>query len=200
MTESSEESANTRDRLKKSRLWCIDPIDGTREFIERNGQFVVMIGLAVQGVAHLGVLYQPTEDALLWGVVGQGAWLEQRGVSRALKVAPTTDIQRARMMVSRAHHSQTVERIAAQLGITQKQPMGSVGLKVAKIAQGEAEVYISASSQTHEWDACGPEAVLKAAGGQMTDIGGAPIVYNKPETNTPAWIMRNQRHPPCGAY
>ncbi len=78
----AEESGGTDDRRSRARLWCVDPLDGTREFIERNGQFVVMIGLAVLGEARAGVVYQPTEDTLWFGA-GEQAFVEKDGVARA---------------------------------------------------------------------------------------------------------------------
>lgn len=184
----AEESPAMDARHSKTRLWCVDPVDGTREFIEHNGQFVVMIGLAIDGVARLGVLYQPTEDALLWGA-GREGFIEQRGSKRRLAVSQERATDRAVLMISRSHRSKTVDRIATQLGFAKRLPIGSVGLKVAKLATGEADVYMSASNQTHEWDACAPEAVLHAAGGHMTDIGGKALVYNKPSTQTPHGIL-----------
>jgi len=184
----AEESAAQESRHAHKRLWCVDPIDGTREFIDRNGMFVVMIGLAIDGAAALGVLYQPTEDALLWGAGGQ-AEIQQRGQTRPLKVSQIADPKQATMVVSRSHASKSVQRAATALNVGKRMPLGSVGLKIARLSEGSADIYISTSSQTHEWDACGPEAVLRAAGGQMTDLCGAPLRYNKRNTATPRGMV-----------
>lgn len=180
----AEESPAETGRLTKHRLWCVDPLDGTREFLAHNGQFVVMIGLAVEGKAQAGVVYQPTEDALYWGA-GDEAWAEVRGVRRALRVSDVCDPTIALMVVSRSHRSKTVSEVAARLGITNERPLGSVGLKVVQIAQRQADIYMSVSNRTHEWDACAPEAIVRAAGGQMTDTVGTALRYNKPTTETP---------------
>ena len=184
----AEESPPSDDRLGARRLWCVDPIDGTREFIDRNGMFVVMIGLAVEGRARAGVIYQPTEDLLLWGADGH-AGAEQGTQRRGLRVSEVTQAPMGRMVVSRSHRSKTVTRIAATLGIARELPLGSVGLKVARIADATADIYISVSGQTREWDACAPEAILRAAGGKMTDICGAPLLYNKESTTTPRGLL-----------
>lgn len=180
----AEESIPSETRQNHTRLWCVDPLDGTQEFIEHNGQFVVMIGLAVQGIASLGVVYQPTEDILYWGFE-QTAWSQQGNEQKPLKVTPNTPIEQAIVMVSRSHRSQTVSEVCRQLGVAKEFPLGSVGLKTTMVGQGKADLYISVSDKTWEWDACAPEAIVKAAGGYMTDCLGKPLLYNKPKPNTP---------------
>lgn len=184
----AEESADDTARMNHPRLWCVDPIDGTKEFVSRNEQFVVMIGLAIGGAAKLGVLYQPTRQQLICGAEGQ-CILEDAEGSRALRVSSQADPAQATAVVSRSHRSRAVERVATHMGIQRTVPIGSVGLKMAELARGTADIYISASNQTHEWDACGPEAVLVAAGGTVTDCLGQPLVYNKPQTQTPYGIL-----------
>lgn len=184
----AEESPNSEARLSRERLWCIDPLDGTREFIAKNGQFVVMIGLAIRGEARLGVVYQPTRDALYWGTGGQ-AIAEVDGQQKPIEPTREGDPGKAVMMVSRSHRSKTVTRVANALGVTREEPLGSVGLKVIRAAEGSADLYISVSNRTQEWDACAPEAILRAAGGQMTDCLGDPLRYNKVSTETPRGML-----------
>lgn len=185
----AEESADDGpQRLTRRRLWCIDPVDGTREFVEKNGQFAVMVGLAIDGEARLGVVLQPTEDALYWGV-GDEAWREQGGVPLRLHVSRRERPSEAVVVSSRSHVSKSVAAVVAALGPAREERLGSVGLKMARIAEGAADVYLSLSTQTHEWDACGPEAILRAAGGRVTDVFGRPLRYNKAESNTPAGLL-----------
>ena len=184
----AEESADDASRLGRSRLWCVDPIDGTKEFVSRNDQFVVMIGLAIDGAAKLGVLYQPTRQQLICGAEGQ-CFLEDPLGSKALRVSQQANANAATAVVSRSHRSRTVEKVAQHMRIQRTVPIGSVGLKVAELARGSADIYISASDKTHEWDACGPEAVLVAAGGRVSDCLGQPLVYNKESTQTPYGIL-----------
>jgi len=180
----AEESAASADRRKKSRLWCVDPIDGTRELIARNGQFAVMIGLAIAGQARLGVVFQPTSGTLFWGY-GDQAGIEQFGERTLLHVSACGDPCQATVVTSRSHPSRAVARVAAAMGIKRVEPLGSVGLKVAAVARGRAELYISFSNRTMEWDACAPEAIVRASGGEMTDVLGEPLQYNKPSVETP---------------
>ncbi|MEE8409789.1 MAG: 3'(2'),5'-bisphosphate nucleotidase CysQ [Myxococcota bacterium] len=189
----AEESPDTSDRREKSRLWVVDPLDGTRDFIDQTGQFVVMIGLAIDGEAKLGVVLQPTEDVLYWGADGV-ATLERGGSGGGGKTAPMrpsakADSSQAIMMVSRSHRSKTVSRVAEALGVKRVEPTGSVGLKVARLAEGAADIYLSMSNRTREWDACAPEAILRAAGGRMTDVLGAALEYNKKATETPRGML-----------
>jgi 3'(2'), 5'-bisphosphate nucleotidase len=184
----AEESAPQTDRHQSRRLWCVDPLDGTREFVEKNGQFSVMIGLAIDGEACLGVVYRPTEDVLYWGACGQ-AGMMRRGEAKSLRVSNTRKPSEARMMVSRSHMSKTVSQVAERLGVGGVRPLGSVGLKIAELAEAQADLYVSTSTRTHEWDACAPEAILRSAGGLMTDVCGTRLRYNKPTTETPRGML-----------
>jgi 3'(2'), 5'-bisphosphate nucleotidase len=197
----AEEAPPDARRHQFARLWCVDPIDGTRDFIERTGQFVVMIGLAIDGTAQLGVVYQPTSQTLWWGV-GQTACMEDaQGGKQPLRVTACGDPRQATLMASRAHASRAVLRTAEALGIRRHRAMGSVGLKMAELACGRADIYLSITNKTHEWDACGPEAILKAAGGTVTDLLGQPLRYNKPDTRTERGILGSNGplHPACVA-
>lgn len=194
----AEESPDTTARKRSRRLWCVDPLDGTQEFIKRNGEFVVMIGLAIDGEARAGVVYQPTENELFWGADGV-AMMERGDDVDPLTPSAESEPSAARLIISRSHRSSTVDRVARELGSSQEIPCGSVGLKASRVARGEAEVYVSTSNRTREWDACAPEAILRAAGGIFTDGAGDPLRYNKDETNTPRGMLASNGplHPRC---
>lgn len=176
------------------RTWFVDPLDGTKEFVSRNGEFSVMIGLAIDGVATLGVVYQPTTDRLYAGVVGDraelvvgarhalaGAGSVTLDVSQLertpLRVSDTSDARALRLVVSRSHRSAETDALRDALGITSERPSGSVGLKVGLLASREADLYVHLSDKAHLWDCCAPEAILVAAGGRFTGLDGAPIRY-----------------------
>ncbi|HET6343976.1 MAG TPA: inositol monophosphatase family protein, partial [Myxococcota bacterium] len=112
----AEESAASPTRHGHRRLWCVDPVDGTREFVDHNGQFAVMIGLAVEGVAEVGVIYQPTEDHLAYGAAGRAVSV-LRGEERPLHVSKQAHPAHATLMVSRSHRSRSVQRVAQDLNI-----------------------------------------------------------------------------------
>lgn len=177
----AEESADRGHARTKSRCWFVDPLDGTKEFIAKNGEFSVMIGLAIDGKSVLGVVFQPSHDKLYRGVVGDRAVLEQGGDARTLRVSDQADASKLRLVVSRSHRPQSIEQIMQRLGATEEMPSGSVGVKVGLIAEQRADLYVHVSDKSSLWDACGPEAVLKAAGGWFTHVDGSAISYASDE-------------------
>lgn len=173
----AEESAHVAGAAHKERCWFVDPLDGTKEFIAQNGEFSIMIGLAIGGRAQLGVVYQPALDKLYTGVVGEGALLEHDGRSRPLQVSSIASPAELKLVVSRSHRPKDIEKLTAQLGITQEAPSGSVGLKIGHIAERNADLYVHLSDRSSRWDACAPDAILRAAGGRFSDVLGLPFEY-----------------------
>lgn len=185
----SEEATDApEERLGKRRLWCVDPLDGTREYTERLPQWAIMIGLAVGGSALAGVVYSPARELTLIGVVSEGAWVWE-DTWRPLQVSTVRDPREATMAVSRSHRSAYVDAIMRELGITREIPHGSVGMKISLLAMQQADLYVHPTKGTKEWDLCAPEAILVAAGGQMTDMYGRPFRYNKPDPRNPYGVV-----------
>jgi 3'(2'), 5'-bisphosphate nucleotidase len=183
----AEESVPTDDdelaaRFRHERVFFVDPLDGTREFADRNGEFAVMIGLAERGRAVLGVVLMPTTGELLAGRVGSGAFVEAAdGARRPLQVSSVSSPADATMVISRSHRPKLVQPLIDRLGIRRVVPCGSVGVKVARIVTGAADLYVHGGAGAKLWDSCAPEAILRAAGGRFTDLSGAPIDYARPE-------------------
>jgi 3'(2'), 5'-bisphosphate nucleotidase len=177
----AEETADQSDAQSRRRCWFVDPLDGTKEFIAKNGEFSVMLGLSVDGESQLGVVYQPSLDKLYAGVVGQSASLRERGQERTLRVSEQRDPRELRLVVSRSHRPESIEQIMQKLGATREMPSGSVGVKVGLIAEQSADLYVHVSDKSSLWDACGPEAILKAAGGRFTHVDGSPVNYRASE-------------------
>lgn len=159
------------------RVWYVDPLDGTQEFIKRNGEFAVMIGLAVDGRPRVGVVFRPVTAELFVGIVGQGAWLGTNEGKGPLRVSGEIDPSRLRLVASRSHRDHRVDEVRRRLGISEESRIGSVGIKVGLLVTRQAEVYVEPSSMTKAWDSCAPEAILHAGGGRMTDLEGAPLRY-----------------------
>jgi 3'(2'),5'-bisphosphate nucleotidase len=163
------------------RFFCVDPLDGTRGFIDRNGEFTVNIALIDAGVPIAGVVYAPDQHALYWGVKGEGAFrrlaggLAERIETRSPPAAGLTGIG------SRNHQAQGTESRNSRLGIVDYLPSGS-SLKFCKIAEGAADVY-PRHGRTMEWDTAAGQAVLEAAGGRVMALGGdeeiGPLRYGK---------------------
>jgi 3'(2'), 5'-bisphosphate nucleotidase len=185
----SEESRDSVSRLALTRLWVVDPLDGTKEFLARNGEFAVMVGLAVDGEAVVGAVYLPVPDVLYLAARGAGAWIEQRGRRRPLRLVPGVPTAPLRMVGSRSHPDPLVVSMQQALGITDIRPSGSVGVKCGLIAAGECDLYVHPVPYLREWDTCAPEVVLREAGGAVTDCLGEPLRYNKPEPTQPHGIL-----------
>jgi len=177
----SEEAPDDLSRMTNDRVWMVDPMDGTKQFIEKIGEFAVMIGLAIEGEAMLGVVYHPTLDKMYYAAAGQGAFLEEKWTTKRLQVAPIDDPSQMTMVMSRSHHTPRVDLILQTLGITKRLQHGSVGLKFGLIAEGLAHLYIHLGRNTNQWDTCGPEAILHEAGGRISDTRGEPLRYNQDE-------------------
>jgi 3'(2'), 5'-bisphosphate nucleotidase len=189
----AEESPDQSDARTKQRCWFVDPLDGTKEFIAKNGEFSVMLGLAIDGQSQLGAVYQPALDKLYLGVVGQGARLEQQGQGRALNVSDKADPGALKLVVSRSHRPSSIEQIMQRLGASAEMPSGSVGVKVGLIAEQLADLYVHVSDKSSLWDACGPEAILHAAGGRFVHVDGTPISYRSSQMqNTKGILATNQ--------
>lgn len=178
----AEESVDTERRLSKKRVWMVDPLDGTNGFISRDGDFAVQIGLAVEGLSVLGVVYQPVPDVLYWAVQSQGAWIERRGQdTRRARVSEKSDLRLMRLAASRSHRSPRMDRVVKALEIKEEVNRGSVGVKVGLIIDRLCDLYVHLSPRTKQWDTCAPEAILNEAGGRLTDLFGYPLDYNAPE-------------------
>jgi 3'(2'), 5'-bisphosphate nucleotidase len=168
--------------VASERVWFVDPLDGTREFADRNGEFAVMIGLATGGRAALGAVVMPASGEAVFGRVGGTAFLEdEAGARRPLSTSAVSDPKEAAILVSRSHRPALVDPLIARLGVTRVVPCGSVGVKVARIALRQADFYVHGGLGAKRWDSCAPEAVLAAAGGRFTDLAGAPIDYTSPD-------------------
>jgi 3'(2'), 5'-bisphosphate nucleotidase len=175
----AEESTDTEHRLEKDRVWLIDPMDGTKNFIARDGDFAVQIGLAVGGESVVGVVYQPVRGVLYRAARDCGAWMEA-GDQPAVRMSVSKQTKPGEMILasSRSHRSPRMERVVSAFGFKHEMLRGSVGVKVGLIAEQQADLYLHLSPSTKQWDTCGPEAILAEAGGRLTDLFGQPLRYN----------------------
>ena len=184
----SEESRDSLERLRAERVWIVDPLDGTKEFLAQNGEFSVMIGLVERGVPVLGVVYMPATGVVYSAERGNGAWVE-RGGERTRLLCEHGNGKPLRLVGSRSHHDVLLQRMQEALDITDVRPSGSVGIKCALIAERERDLYIHPVPYLKEWDTCAPEVLLREAGGAVTDCLGAPLRYNKASPIQPHGIL-----------
>ncbi len=174
----AEESHRIEGPARPDRAWYVDPLDGTKEFLAGTGDFAVMIGLAIEGRATLGVVFDPTRDRLYAGIVGEGATLAVSGVERPIAVGSEAAPAALRLVQSRARRASITDRLARRLEITRRERRGSMGIKACLVAAGEADLYVSLSNRSRAWDSCGPEAIVRAAGGRFVDLTGRDVVYD----------------------
>ncbi|MGE6107553.1 3'(2'),5'-bisphosphate nucleotidase CysQ [Aeromonas sobria] len=186
----SEESGDEvlQTRLGWQRYWLVDPLDGTKEFVSRNGEFTVNIALIEQGRPVWGLVYAPVLDRLWYGGKGLGAWRVAAGERTAIRTRPHREGAPWRVVGSRNHLSRETLDFLAPLGEIELVSMGS-SLKFCVIAEGGAELY-PRLAPTCEWDTGAAQAVLEGAGGSVTRLDGAPLVYNKADILNPWFVAR----------
>ena len=171
-----------------ARFWLVDPLDGTKEFINRNGEFTVNIALIEDGAPVLGVVLAPALDRLFGGAVGVGAWVEERAGRRPISVR-TPPQAGVTVVASRSHGDATaLDAFLAPYTVAELRSAGS-SLKICLVASGEADLY-PRLGRTMEWDIAAGHAVLAAAGGRITTLDGAPLGYGKPGFDNPHFVAR----------
>ncbi len=160
------------------RIFFVDPVDGTREFVAKNGEFAVMIGLVEGDVATHGVIHAPAQGLAWAGSTTDGAFeISADGARRKLAVAHVTDISDARVVASRSHRGPLLQQSLQHLAPREIVHLGSAGLKGVAIARSVADVYFVPRNAGSLWDACAPDAIVRAAGGIFTDASGTSIDY-----------------------
>jgi len=176
----TEEDPGTWGETGSEWVWMIDPLDGTRDFIKANGEFVTMVGLTRAGEPTIGVVVEPGTGLELYACKGMGAyrgWLSQGDKSTRVKMSDTADPKHLRIVVSRSHRDPKVDTFIQLLAIRDEIPSGSVGRKVAMVISGEADIYVHPSGGTKLWDTCACEAIVSEAGGVLLSGTGEPISY-----------------------
>jgi 3'(2'), 5'-bisphosphate nucleotidase len=175
----AEESIDTEHRLRRERVWLIDPMDGTKSFIAHDDDFAVQIGLAAGGMSVAGVVYLPVRGILYRAARGGGAWIEQPGrATERMGVSHQSNPHEMILASSRSHRSPRMEQVVRAFGFKKEVQRGSVGIKMGLIAEQHADAYIHLSPRTKQWDTCAPEVILREAGGHVTDLFGNPLRYN----------------------
>lgn len=178
----SEESAQDVPALLRRqwpRMWLVDPLDGTREFVKRNGEFTVNIALIEDGEAALGVVQAPVTGALWHGQRGRGAFRREgdRDVPVRVRAPATAPL---RVAASRSHRDPRTGAVLARMGEVEAIGVGS-SLKFCRLAEGAMDVY-PRFGPTSEWDTAAGQCVLEAAGGAVLDPRGRPLRYNQRDT------------------
>ncbi|MCA9371635.1 3'(2'),5'-bisphosphate nucleotidase CysQ [Candidatus Woesebacteria bacterium] len=173
------EETGKRTGKNTDNIWIIDPLDGTSDFITKNGEFCIMVGLVEKGVPILGVIYCPVTHIGYHAHKGHGAYKRSPdGKTKQMFVSKKNIIHDMNIVSSRSHHLPSDDAVLEKLGVNKSILMGSLGLKVGMIVEQKADIYINTSDKTSIWDTAAPEIIVREAGGTMTDIYGRRLVYN----------------------
>lgn len=179
----SEETEDSSDRLTKSRVWVVDPIDGTEEFIAGISEFAISIALVVEGTPVIGVLHNPVTSELFYAHAGDGAFCN----STPIRCSPYQTLKQALMLVSQTEHRRGL--LAELVPLVGKiQYIGSVAYKLARLAAGTGNLYITVRPK-NEWDFCAGDLILREAGGVLWDKAGQTIRYNKKRVRQPTGLF-----------
>jgi 3'(2'), 5'-bisphosphate nucleotidase len=161
-----------------SRIWMIEPLDGTRDFEDGRDKFAVMIGLSVGGTASLGVIYQPKTEKMYYALSGSGAFLSENRTTRLLQVPRESDPLRMTIVHSRLPHFPDTGPLQRELGVGGGMLYGSLGLNIGLICEGAAHLYVHPTRNAYPWDTCASEVILHEAGGRITNRFDAPLRYD----------------------
>jgi 3'(2'), 5'-bisphosphate nucleotidase len=190
-------SAGRLPDISGGRFWLVDPLDGTREFVNRNAEFTVNIGLIADGAPVLGVVHAPALDLTFTGLAGAGATVTCKGgpvTAISVRPVPTGGVT---IVASRRHGDpEAIDRLLRGHPVANRKTAGS-SLKFCLVAEGEADIY-PRFGRTMEWDTTAGQAVLTAAGGHVTDEHGAPLAYGKPGFENPPFIAWGGMEPWAG--
>ncbi|MEO6710741.1 MAG: 3'(2'),5'-bisphosphate nucleotidase CysQ [Planctomycetota bacterium] len=176
----SEETADSSLRQSKSRVWIVDPLDGTKEYSQLRDDWAVHVALCIDGKCALGAVALPATDQVMWGVAVEGK--ERGGVEGGgvLLSGDSPQPAKPRMVVSRSHTPEWITKFAQILGVGEQQPTGSVGYKASRLFFGSADVYVHKKG-LKEWDTCAPEIVARALGWTVCKLRGEAHRYNLPD-------------------
>ena len=179
--ETAQEQLTEGEPLPAEWLWILDPLDGTKDFLQGTGEYAVHLALVRGNRPVLGVVLLPEADELWLGLVGDDAWCEDRGGTRSpVRFSERSELSDLLLVASRSHRDDRLEKLIGELQLGGSKAVGSVGCKVATILRGETDLYISLSGRSapKDWDMAAPEAVLLAAGGRFTHADLGDLTYN----------------------
>lgn len=180
----SEETADSPERLSIRRLWVVDPIDGTKEFIRGIPEFSISIALVEDGRPSVGVIQNPVTGETFWAALGKGASLN----GRAIHATKTRRFADALIMTS--HREVKAKRISAVKEEIRVKAVGSTAYKIALVAAGRCDLMISFKPKS-EWDIAAGVLIVEEAGGRVTDHGGNPYQFNRPDPVRPNLLATN---------
>ncbi|WP_041933237.1 3'(2'),5'-bisphosphate nucleotidase CysQ family protein [Gloeothece verrucosa] len=178
----SEETHTGTDPLPQDWVWVIDPLDGTRDFIDKTGEYAIHIALTYQGRPVVALVAIPEANKIYYATKGGGTFVEDRsGEIKPSKVSQRNQIEELYLVASRTHRDERFQKLLERMPFKARNYVGSVGCKISTILEQQSDVYISLSGKSapKDWDFAAPELILTEAGGKFTHFSGEPLIYNK---------------------
>lgn len=172
-------------------FWVVDPLDGTSDFLRKNGEFAVMIALVQINQPVFGLIYQPQSQNYYYAIKGEGSFLVTGKRRRKIRVSNQKNLARAKVYISRSHLLDTDKFLLEKLKVSLVIPMGS-GLKSCQVASGQGDIYFNTSSKTGKWDVCAADIIISEAGGTFSDMAGNTIDYRSKEPNKNGILATNK--------
>ena len=190
----SEELTDDKKRLGEKKVWIIDPLDGTLDFIQKTGEFTILVALVENGEPVLGIIYEPVKDVMYFAAKNGGSFVEHGDKSKKIVVTDENIIENIKLLVSRNHMGDIEKKFADKENIKNIFKSGSAGLKMGLISEGEGDLYICSYNKTKEWDICAGDIILREAGGILTDMDGKTFSYNRENViNENGYIASNNK-------
>ena len=183
LSEESIKEKTSQNQVKvQNWQWILDPLDGTKDFLQGSENYAVHLALAYKKSPKIGIILIPEREELWFGIVGYGAWAEnRRRVKKSVLFSNRKELSKLVLVTSKNHKNKILNNFLEHVSFGQTNNMGSVGCKVASILRGESDLYISFSGKTYpkDWDMAAPHAVLEAAGGLFTHADGRSLKYGE---------------------
>ena len=178
----SEEDVDDKSRLASEKVWIVDPLDGTQDFVNKTDEFTVMVGLVENHIPVMGIVYWPTEKKIYFAEKDLGAFCHESEGWRRISVRDVEEVAESLALVSRHHLSDKENKMLELLEIKNTASIGS-SLKVMEIASGRADIYLTSTNKMKQWDTAASHCIISEAGGKMTDVSGNDLIYNTESVN-----------------
>ncbi len=199
LSEETYKAAANPEPLPQEWVWIVDPLDGTRDFIDRTGEYALHIALTYRGRPVLAVVACPEKEKLYYATLGGGSYVQTLGQlepARRLSVSPRLQPADLTIVVSRTHRDDRFNQFLDRLPCANRHYVGSVGCKISAIVEQQADLYpiLSGKSAPKDWDLAAPELILTEAGGQVSRIDGSPLRYNQGDVSQWGAILATNGH------
>lgn len=201
LTEETYKTQPLSDRLQKSRVWIVDPLDGTWDYVHKTGEYAVHIALVENDRPILAIVVCPAVYKLYYATLGQGAFVETRyrdtlEAPQQLQVTTNDRLESFCLVISRNHREKRLNHLLQQLPCQNQRYIGSVGGKIAALVEKNADAYVAMSGQSapKDWDLAAPELVLTEAGGKLSRFDGSLLRYNQPDISQWGGYLASNGH------